>query len=138
MKIPGDDGTILTRRETGQRGRWYKPIRCSICTSLIWFHPITHKEPIGAPEPRCEWVLCKPCHEALLVEMRRSSIRLPTRLRIAIGLVAAERSPRAYTMNTHIREQREFQKEIAWVMRLLIFFALWHAVILVILFAVPK
>ncbi len=138
MMTPGNDVTVATRRETGQRGRWYKPIRCSICTSFIWFHPIALKEPVGAPEPRHEWVLCKPCHEALLVEMRRSSILSPARLRIAMGLVAAERLPKAYTMSTHMREQREFQREFAWVMRLLVLFALWHLVILVILLAVPK
>jgi len=138
MMMPENDGTVATRRETGQRGRWYKPVRCSICTSFIWFHAIALKEPDGAPEPRHEWVLCKPCYQALLVEMRRSSIRSPARLRIAMGLVAAERSPKAYTMSTPTREQREFQREFAWFTRLLILFALWHMVILVILFAVPK
>jgi hypothetical protein len=136
--MSGNGITIDTRRETGRRGRWYKPIRCSICTSFTWFHPIALKEPVGAPEPRQEWVLCKPCHEALLVEMRRSSIRSPVRLRIAIGLVAAERSPSVYNMSTHIREQQEFQREFAWVMRLLILFTLFHLVIFVILLAVPK
>jgi hypothetical protein len=55
-----------------------------------------------------------------------------------MGLVAAERSPKAYTSSTHAREQREFQREFAWLMRLLVFFALWHVVILIILLAVPK
>ncbi len=96
--------------------------------------PIALKEPVGAPEPRHEWVLCKPCHEALLVEVSRSSLRSPARLRIAMGLVAAERSPTAYTMSTPTREQREF----AWFTRLLILFALLHLVILVVLWAVPK
>ena len=134
MMMPGNDGTVATRRETGQRGRWYKPVRCSVCTSFIWFHPIAHEEPVEAPEPRYEWVLCKPCHEALLVEMRRSSIRSPARLRIAMGLVASERSPKTY----HMREQREFQREFAWFVWLLVLFALLHVVILVILLAVPK
>ncbi len=134
MMMPGNDGTVATRRETGQRGRWYKPVRCSICTSFIWFHPIAHKEPVEAPEPRYEWVLCKPCHKALLVEMRRSSIRSPARLRIAMGLVAAERSPKTY----HMREQREFQREFTWFVWLLVLFALLHLFILVILLAVPK
>ena len=132
--MPGNDGTVVTRRETGQRGRWYKPVRCSVCTSFIWFHPIAHKEPVEAPEPRYEWVLCKPCHEALLVEMRRSSIHSPVRLRIAMGLVAAERSPKTYSM----REQREFQREFSWFVWLLVLFALLHLFILVILLAVPK
>ena len=136
--MPGNDLTDATGREIGQRGYWYKPIRCSICTRFIWFHPIVLKEPVEAPEPRHEWVLCKPCHEALLVEMHRSSIRSSVRLRIAMGLVAAERSPNAYTMNTAMREQQDFQREFVWGMRLLIFFALFHLVIFAILFAVPK
>lgn len=135
---PGNDVTVAITRETGQRRRWYKPIRCSICTSYIWFNPIALNEPVGAPEPRQEWVLCKPCHAALLVEMRRSSIRSPARLRIAMGLVAAERSPKVYHMSVYMREQQEFQREFAWVMRLLVLFALLHMVILVILLAVPK
>lgn len=135
---PGNDGTFATRRETGQRGRWYKPVRCSICTNFIWLNPIALKEPVEAPEPRHEWVLCKPCHQALLVEMRRSSIRSPARLRIAMGLVAADRSPTAYTMSTPTREQREFQREFAWFMWLVVFFALLHLVIFVILLAVPR
>ncbi len=136
--IPGNQGTVATRREAGQRGRWYKHRRCSICRSFIWFHPIALEEPVGAPEPRYEWVLCKPCHEALLVEMGRSSIRSPARLCIAMGLVAAERSPTAYKVGTHMREQQEFQREFAWAMRLLILFTLFHLVIFVILLAVPK
>jgi len=136
--MPGNDLTDATGREIGQRGYWYKPIRCSICTRFIWFHPIVLKEPVEAPEPRHEWVLCKPCHEALLVEMHRSSIRSSVRLRIAMGLVAAERSPNAYTINSPVREQQDFQREFVWGMRLLIFFALFHLVIFAILFAVPK
>jgi len=136
--LPGNDVTVATRRETGQRGRWYKPIRCSICTSFIWFHPIALKEPVGAPEPRQEWVLCKPCHEALLVEMRRASLPSPVRLRIAMGLVAAERSPTAYQLSTSMREQRAFQREFAWVIWVMILFTLLHLVIFVILLAVPK
>lgn len=136
--MPGNDVTVATRRETGQRGRWYKPIRCSICTSFIWFHPIALKEPVEVPEPRYEWVLCKPCHKALLMEMSRSSIRSPMRLRIAMGLVAAERSPKAYTMSTAMREQWEFQRELAWFVRLMVLFALLHLVIFVILLTVPK
>jgi len=135
---PGNDVPVATRRATGQRERWYKPIRCSICMSFILFHRIGLKEPIEAPEPRQEWVLCKPCHQALLVQMRRSSLRSPLYLRIAMGLVAAERSPTAYKMSTRMPEQWEFQREFDWVVRLLILFALLHLVIFVILLAVPK
>lgn len=114
------------------------PVRCSICTNAIWFAPISLTEPIEAPEPRHEWILCKTCHEALLLEMYRSSISLPVRLRVAVGLVASERSPHAYTTNTHIREQREFQREFVWGIRLMVIFALLHLIIFVIVLAVPK
>ena len=122
---PGNDVPVAT-------------IRCSICTSFIWFHPIALKEPVGTPEPRHEWVLCKSCHEALLVEMRRSSIRSPARMRIAMGLVAAERSPAAYQLSTPMREQQAFQREFAWVIWFMVLFTLLHLVIFVILLAVPK
>ncbi|HYL43519.1 MAG TPA: hypothetical protein VEU97_09055 [Ktedonobacteraceae bacterium] len=136
--MPGNDVTVVTGRDTGQRGRWYRRIRCSICTNFIWFYPIALKEPVGVPEPRQEWVLCKSCHEALLMEMSRSSIRSPVRLRIAMGLVAAERSPKAYTMSTAMREQWEFQRELALFVRLMVLFTLLHLVIFVILLTVPK
>jgi hypothetical protein len=136
--LPGNDETYTTRQETGQRGRWYKPLRCSICRAFIWVHPIALKDPIDAPEPRHEWTLCKACHEALRVEIRRSVISSSIRLRIAIGLVAAERSPNAYPVNTKTREQQEFDREFAWFVWAIVLFGLLHAFIFVILIAVPR
>ncbi len=71
------------------------------------------------------------------MEVRRSSLSLPVRLRVAVGLVAAERYPHA-TVSTRGREQNEFQREFTWVIRLMILFALLHLVIFVIVFAIPK
>ena len=136
--IPGNDGTDTTRQETGKRGYGYRPLRCSICTSFILFHSIALKEPIEAPEPRHEWILCKACHEAVLVEMLRSSIRSPVRLRIAVGLVAAERSPNAYPVNTKTHEQQEFDREFAWFVWAIVLFGLLHVFIFAILLAVPR
>jgi hypothetical protein len=138
MMMPGNDGMDGIRQVIGQR--WYRYILscCSICTSVVWFHPIALKEPVGVPEPRQEWVLCKPCHEALLVELDRSSLRSPTRLRIAIGLVAADRSPNVYNISPHVHEQQAFQREFTWGIRFLVFFALLHLVIFAILLAVPR
>ena len=136
--LPGNDETDTIRRESVQRGLWNRPFHCSICTRFILFYPISLKEPIDVPEPRHEWILCKPCYEALLVEMRRSVKRSSMRLRIAIGLVAAERSPNAYTVNTQTREQREFNREFAWFVWAIILFGLLHAAIFAILIAVPK
>ena len=105
--VPGHDVKIATGRETAYKKR-RGLTRCSICADAIWFHPIALKEPVGAPEPRREWVLCHSCHEALLTQMRLSPIRSPLRLRIAMGLVAAERSPQAYGVRAHMRDQRRF------------------------------
>lgn len=66
------------------------------------------------PEPRLEWTLCGHCHDALLVEMRSSPIRSPLRLRIAMGLVAAERSPRAYRSIPSSMNDRAWIVVLAW------------------------
>jgi hypothetical protein len=100
--------------------------------------PVALKEPLGAPEPRQEWILCQPCYEALLVEMRRSSILSPVRLRIAIGLVASVRSPGAYTTSTPMSEHEDFEREFAWFVRALLFFAALHMVIFFIFLTAPK
>jgi hypothetical protein len=136
--LPGNDETDTTKKDTGQIGHWLRPFRCSICLHFILFYPISLKEPVDAPEPRHEWILCKACYEALLVEIRRSVIRSSMRLRIAIGLVAAERSPNAYTVNTQTREQREFNREFAWFVWAIVLFWLLHVIIFAILLAVPK
>jgi hypothetical protein len=70
--------------------------------------------------------------------MRRSSILSPMRLRIAIGLVAAVRSPSAYTTSTHISEQQDFQREFAWFVWALLFFAALHLVIFFIFLTLPR
>jgi hypothetical protein len=66
------------------------------------------QEPEGVPMPRNSWVLCKECHGLAMTEFRRSPVRSPLRLRIAMGLIAAERSPHAYPtqMNERIRDHR--------------------------------
>ncbi len=91
------------------------------------------KEPLEAPEPRREWMLCGPCHNVLLQELGRSTIRSPLRLRIAMGFVAAERSPKAY-----MNEVQTFQREFAWFAWAIILFGLLHVAIFIILLAVPR
>lgn len=136
MTPPDDNETVSTRQESEQRTRWYKPMRCSICASLIWLRPVTLEEPVGAPEPRRVWHLCKRCHKALLAEMSHSTIHSPIRLRIAMGLVAAERSPLA--LSTPAREQQQFRKEFSLAVWFLILFGVFHLVVFAILLAVPK
>ena len=92
------------------------------------------KEPIEAPETRHEWMLCSYCFKALLNQMHRAPLSSPVRLRVAIGLIAAERSPYGYYMTA----QRAFQREFSWFLWALVLFTLFHLLIFVILFAVPR
>src|SRR5712692_10640839 len=94
--MPGSEPAVTIKRDNSRRPKKRAIARCSICKRRTWFHAIPLMEPEGVPEPRQQWTLCKRCHESLLVQMRLSPIRTPLRLRIAIGLVAAERSPYAY------------------------------------------
>ncbi len=127
--------TVPDRRKTALIRRWYKSIYCSVCTSRIWLRPIALKEPLEAPEPRQEWVLCKHCHEALQLTMRNSSIRPAMRLRVAMGLVAAERSPHH---SPRIRAEQELQREFSLMARFLFLFVALHLVVFVIIFAIPR
>ena len=131
---PGEVDTVTIRRPVRRGWCRFKPIRCSICALRIWLRPIALKEPVEAPEPRHEWVLCSYCHKALLNEMRRSSLSSPVRLRVAVGLIAAERSPYTYYMS----QQRAFQREFSWFVWAMVAFVVFHMGIFVLLLAVPR
>jgi hypothetical protein len=87
---------IAIRRKGVRRLRRGSSSRCAICSSRIWFAPVDLMEPESVPEPRLSWLLCKACYGAVLAEVRRSPVRSPLRLRVAMGIVASERWPQAY------------------------------------------
>ncbi len=97
-------------RSTGKR----TIIRCSICRKRAWLRVAHLEEPLGVPEPRQNWALCKRCHATLLAEMERSPVLSPLRLRIAMGLVAAERSPDAYAPTRRPFNDRTWIIVMAW------------------------
>ncbi|HEY7350700.1 MAG TPA: hypothetical protein VH599_20490 [Ktedonobacterales bacterium] len=88
-------------------------IRCAICRKRIWAGALTLQDPDEAPAPQQSWVLCKPCHAAVLAELERSPLRSPMRMRVAIGLVASERWPRAKRSNAD-REDRLWITFLYW------------------------
>jgi hypothetical protein len=90
-------------------------------------------EPQGVPDPRRSWVLCKSCYQALIIEMRRSPVRSPLRLRIAMGLVAAERSPRSYPLSNSVSAARRDQHWILFIAWGFVTFMLLHLVLIVML-----
>lgn len=101
---------VAIRRGGSYRLRRRGVTRCAICTSQIWFAPVDILEPEGVPEPRLSWILCKACYRAVLAEVRRSPVRSPLRWRIAMGIVASERSPHAYPTRA-----RTFISDRKWI-----------------------
>ena len=99
--MPKDGAMLAAQRENARRLRKWTARHCAICTRRIWLDPVRLMEPEGAPEPHLSWTVCKSCHQALLNEMRRSPVRSPLRLRIAMGIVASERWPMAYPARVH-------------------------------------
>jgi hypothetical protein len=109
--------------------------RCSICARRTWFDPIFLMEPEGAPEPRHSWILCKDCYGVLLSEMRRSPVRSPLRLRVAIGIVASERWDQAYPGSHTLYSDRRLVLFIAWGF---VTFMLIHLMLIVMLAYVAR
>jgi len=110
----GRASTHATRRKEPRNTTKRPPIRCSICTRRIWLRATHLMEPLGVPEPRQAWTLCKRCHTELLTEMERSPVLSPLRLRIAMGIVAAERSPYVYAPTHKPLSDRTWILVMAW------------------------
>lgn len=109
----GGESAATIQRDNSRRPKKRAITQCSICLHRT-FNAIPLMEPEGVPEPRREWMLCKDCHQALLVQMRLSPVRSPLRLRIAMGLVAAERSPHAYIAPRRPITDRTWIIVLAW------------------------
>src|SRR5690349_24622149 len=128
----GEPVVALDQDNARKRRRRRTTTFCSVCDNRIWFGPIHITEPEGVPEPRLSWVLCKECHGLLLAEVRRSPVRSPLRLRIAMGLLASERWPHAYPST-----ERQSMSDHRWIVfiGLSIFIAMVLHLILIVLIA---
>lgn len=87
-RLTGADAAEGTELATGA-------LRCAICRKRLSGQVVYLEETGDVPEPRQSWMLCEICNEAVKRQMARTRIRTPLRLRVAIGLVAAERTPEA-------------------------------------------
>ncbi len=112
--IRNSDPTAPLQSNKPVRPRKQNVVRCSICESRLRHNFIPLQEPDGVPAPRQEWTLCKRCHQELLNQLRLSPVRTPLRLRIAIGLVAAERSPYTYAPRRKPLSDRSWIIIMAW------------------------
>jgi hypothetical protein len=106
--------TVATGHEESRKARRRASARCSICTRRTWLNSTYLIEPLGVPEPRQTWTLCKRCNAALQVEMERSPVLSPLRLRIAMGIVAADRSPYVYAPTHKPISDRTWIIVMAW------------------------
>lgn len=107
--------TTSTAQEESQQAAKRGAVRCSICTRRTWPNATYLIEPLGVPEPRQSWTLCKRCHTLLLAEMERSPVLSPLRLRIAMGIIAADRSPYVYAPTHKPLSDRNWIVIIAWL-----------------------
>jgi hypothetical protein len=123
-----ESGVIVQYIEVHKR-RSHTPLHCSICTNRIWFDAADVSEPEGVPEPRLSWVLCKVCHQILQAQMQQSPVHSPLRLRIAMGLVASERWPHAYS--TRVREYVNDRRWIIFMAAAFIIAMLVHLALIV-------
>lgn len=132
-EAPGrSSSAFAVHQERIDKGRMrFSTERCSICTRHVWFAPTRLMEPEGVPEPRLSWVLCKRCNQALALEMQRSPILSPLRLRIAMGMVASQYWPNAYP--TRVRAYISDRKWIVFIAAAFIVAMLLHLVLIVII-----
>lgn len=70
-------------------------VRCSICAQMLSGDMLFLDETGEVPAPRQSWVFCQACDAAVRAELERSPVEGPLRVRVAVGMVASERSPRA-------------------------------------------
>lgn len=81
------------------------------------------------------WALCDACNTAVRDEMERSPVRGPLRLRVAVGLVATERTPQARRARIGQMSDQHWETLLFWAFLL---FMLAHLVVIVIVAAIAK
>ena len=102
---------------------------CSICRHRLGPNIICLDETGNVPTPRQSWMLCGECNAAVQAELERSPVQGPLRVRIAVGLVAAERGPTATRLIRRIIPDDAWLPFLFWgfgiVMILHIFVLVW-------------
>src|SRR5262249_40593973 len=73
-------------------------LRCSICRRRVGDAVVYLEETGEQEEERQSWLLCETCNDAVKRQMASAPIRSPLRLRVAVALVATERTPAARRM----------------------------------------
>jgi hypothetical protein len=91
------------------------PLRCGICSRRLGSSVYFVEETGDVPEPRGSWVLCHACNDAVHEQLEASPVRSPLRLRIAVGLVATDRTPAARRARFGQLSDRSWIKLLFWL-----------------------
>jgi hypothetical protein len=90
-------------------------LRCGICSRRLGSSVYFVEETGDVPEPRGSWVLCRACNDAVHEQLEASPVRSPLRLRIAVGLVATDRTPAARRARFGELSDRSWMKLFFWL-----------------------
>ncbi len=111
------------------------PTRCAICQRRLGGSIHFLEETGAVPEPRQSWALCGACNDAVRERIRQSPMRGDLRLRVAVGLVAAERTPTARRTRLGELSDRRWEALLFWAFLLAM---LGHLVLIVVVASIAK
>lgn len=111
------------------------PTRCAICQRRLGNSIHFLEETGAAPEPRQSWALCDACNDAVREQIRISPVRSDLRLRVAVGLVATERTPSARRARFGQLSDRHWEALLFWAFLL---FMLAHLALIVFVAYIAK
>lgn len=111
------------------------PTRCAICRRRLGRSIHFLEETGDVPQPRQSWALCDRCNSAVREQLRLSPVRGNLRLRVAIGLVATERTPSARRARFGQLSDQHWESLLFWAFLL---FMLGHLALIVFVAYIAK
>ncbi|HLY32446.1 MAG TPA: hypothetical protein VKQ36_15585 [Ktedonobacterales bacterium] len=128
-----DHGAVGPLGETLEPG--LAPKRCSICQRRLGKTIHFLEETGDVPAPRQAWALCDTCNAAVRAQVESSVLRTPVKLRVAVGLVAAERTPAARRANYGQMSDLHWERILFWSFLL---FMLAHLALIVFIASIAR
>ena len=113
----------------------HAPTHCSICQRRLGRSIHFLDETGDVPEPRMSWAICDACNTAVREQMAQSPVRGALRLRVAVGLVATERTPAARRARIGQLSDQHWETLLFWAFLL---FMLGHLVLVVFVASIAK
>ncbi len=128
-------GATYSSSESAPVVRTGAPARCSICQRRLRRSIHFLDETGDVPEPRMSWALCDACNTAVRERMTLSPVHGALRLRVAVALVATERTPAARRARIGQMGDQHWESLLFWAFLLLM---LGHLAVIVIVASIIK